>query len=112
MLKVSAYDRTSITFELATDGVTCAITNSRPEAGQLWERVNLLSAVADNNDVVLTLVRGPVQIQATMPRDDVGSISYDLVQFLNKSRIGAEERGEPATAFDPPSVRWTQRRRQ
>ncbi len=105
MLKVFTYDRTSITFELTTEGVNCTIRNSRPEAGELWQRINRLSAVADNNNIVLTLVRGAVQIQATMPRDDLGSIDYDLIQFLKKSRIGAEERGEPLTAFDHPSDR-------
>lgn len=107
MLRVSTYDRTSITFEVTSDGVNCTITNSRPEAAELWQRINLLSTVADNNDVVLTFVRGAIQIHATMPRDDIASIGYDLIQFLKLSRIGAEERGEPATAFEHPGDRWT-----
>lgn len=106
MLRVLTYDSASITFELVTEGVNCTLKNNRPEAAEVWSQLVHLSGIANNNNVVLTLARDNVQVRITVPRDDLESIGYELIQFLNRSRAGAKARGEPATAFDPAGVRW------
>jgi len=108
MLKVLTYDSASITFELVTEGVNCTLKNNRPEAAEIWSQFVHLAGIADNSNVGLTLARDNVLVRITIPRDDLESIGYELIQFLNRSRAGAKARGEPATAFDHPSVRWTE----